>query len=121
MQITEPAAREWAAAERIPGFIHTRLFDPAQNTLCGTWYLRKLLRRYPATDNPLPYALADYNAGRGNVLKWAKGTAATNSAAFILQMGFPMTRDYVKAVMARRERYRAEFPTRPRAGVTSAP
>lgn len=110
MQITEPAAREWAEAERVTGFTHTRLFDPAQNTLCGTWYLRKLLRRYPAADDPLPYALADYNAGRSHVLKWARGTAATNSAAFIAQMGFPMTRDYVRAVMSRRERYRTEFP-----------
>lgn len=113
MQITEPAAREWAAAERLPVFAHSRLFDPAQNTLCGTWYLRKLLRRYTATDNPLPYALADYNAGRGNVLKWAKGTAATNSAAFLQRLGFPMTREYVTAVMARRECYRTEFPPRP--------
>ena len=110
MQVTEPAAREWAAAERNAGFVHTRLFDPAQNTLCGTWYLRKLLRRYPTTDNPLPYALADYNAGRSHVLKWARGAAATNSAAFIAQIGFPMTRDYVRAVMGRRERYRVEFP-----------
>ena len=111
MQITEPAAREWATAERVAGFAHTRLFDPAQNTLCGTWYLRKLLRRYLATDNPLPYALADYNAGRSHVLKWAMGAAATNSAAFIAQVGFPMTRDYVQAVMGRRGRYRTEFPS----------
>lgn len=111
MQITEPAAREWASAEKLAGFKHTLLFDPAQNTLCGTWYLRKLLRRYSATDNPLPYALADYNAGRGHVIKWSTGTASTNSAAFIANVGFPMTRDYVRAVMKRRQHYRPEFPT----------
>ena len=60
-------------------------------------------------DNPLPYALADYNAGRANVLKWAKGAAATNSALFLSQIGFPMTRDYVRAVMARRTHYRKEL------------
>ena len=45
--------------------------------------LSKLLRRYTKTDSPLPYALADYNAGRGNVLKWNGGEAATNSVLFI--------------------------------------
>ena len=38
---------------------------PGSNTLAGAWYLAKLLRRYPHADDPLSYALADYNAGRG--------------------------------------------------------
>lgn len=112
MQVTEPAAREWVAAERIAVFAPSQLFDPAKNTLAGTWYLRKLLRRYPNTDNPLPYALADYNAGRANVLKWNKGAAATNNAAFLAQIGFPGTRQYVKAVLRRSEQYRPAFPPR---------
>ncbi len=116
MQITEDAAFEWAGAERTPAFVHSHLFDPAKNTLAGAWYLRKCLRRYTRTDNPLPYALADYNAGRANVLKWAKGAAATNSAAFAEQIGYPMTREYVKAVMRRYERYRRTFPPRKGAG-----
>src|ERR1035441_10449160 len=92
-QIREEAAREWAGAEHLQVFEHEQCFDPGTNTLAGTWYLRKLLRRYAQTDNPLPYGLADYNAGRGNVLKWNRGAAATNSAAFIEQIGFPGTRD----------------------------
>ena len=110
MQIMAPTAGEWAEAERRPGFVHAQLFDPGQNTLAGTWYLRKLLRRYAATDNPRPYALADYNAGRANVLKWAKGTAATNSVAFVERIGFPGTRAYVQSVLRRQERYRADWP-----------
>ncbi|MCX7723461.1 MAG: lytic transglycosylase domain-containing protein [Verrucomicrobiae bacterium] len=117
MQVGELAAREWAEAERIPFFVHSQLFDPAKNTLAGTWYLRKLLDRYADTDNPLPYALADYNAGRANVLKWAQGAAATNSALFIDQIGFPSTKRYVKSVIARFEHYKPIFPapaTQPR-------
>ena len=110
MQIREEAAREWAEAERIQNFEHELCFDPATNTLAGTWYLRKLLRRYGRTDDPVPYALADYNAGRGNVLKWNLGEAASNSVAFIHAIGFRMTRDYVRAVMGRRERYAKEWP-----------
>ena len=109
MQLREPAAREWAEAERRAGFAHEDCLDPATNTLAGTWYLRKLLRRYPDADDPTPYALADYNAGRANVLKWNRGGAATNSALFIAQIGFPGTRAYVKAVLRRYARYRPVF------------
>ena len=110
MQVGELAAREWADAEQISFFAHSQLFDPAKNALAGTWYLRKALRHYTHTDNPLPYALAEYNAGRANVLKWASGEAAINSAAFIEQIGYPSTRDYVKSVLQRHEYYRPIFP-----------
>jgi soluble lytic murein transglycosylase len=109
MQLQEEAAREWASAEHLQEFAHEQCFDAGTNTLAGTWYLRKLLRRYAHTDNPLLYALADYNAGRGNVLKWNQGAAATNSAAFIEQIGFPGTRDYVRSVMRRYAHYQPVF------------
>jgi soluble lytic murein transglycosylase len=107
MQIRDLAAQEWADAERIESFVHEQCLDPSTNTLAGTWYLKKLLKRYSQTDNPVPYALADYNAGRGNVLKWLDGAAATNSAAFIEQIGFPGTQAYVREVMARLAYYQA--------------
>jgi soluble lytic murein transglycosylase len=109
MQIREEAAQEWADAEHISGFEHAHCLDAQTNTLAGTWYLKKLLKRYAQTDDPVPYALADYNAGRGNVLKWNTGEAATNSAVFIEQIGFPGTKAYVKSVMLRREKYRTIF------------
>lgn len=105
MQIQEDAAREWAEAEHVKNFDHAQCLDPGTNTLAGTWYLRKLLKRYTRTDDPIPYALADYNAGRANVLKWNSGAGATNSAVFISQIGFPGTKDYVDSVMAKYERY----------------
>lgn len=106
MQIMEPTARDWAKAQNRTLVFQTELFDPQLNIDCGAWYLRKLLSRYTRTDNPLPYALADYNAGRANVLKWIGGPAATNSTAFIQNMGFPSTREYVMAVMERHAHYR---------------
>ncbi len=105
MQIREDAAREWADEAKIETFDHAHCIDPATNLLAGTFYLAKLMRRYRQTDDPLPYALADYNAGRSNVLRWNKGAAATNSTVFIEQIGFPATRDYVRAILARRGRY----------------
>ena len=110
MQVMDPAAQEWAEAEHRYPLPESCLLDPVTNTLAGTWYLRKMLRRYQLTDNPLPYALADYNAGRGNVLKWTQGAAATNSDAFLEQIGLPGTKDYVLSIQKRREQYRRDFP-----------
>lgn len=106
MQLQEIAAQEWADEERITTFQHEQCSDPGTNTLAGAFYLSKLLKRYGKTDNPVPYALADYNAGRGNVLKWTGGAAATNSEIFIRQIGFPGTQHYVETVMRRRNFYK---------------
>jgi soluble lytic murein transglycosylase len=101
MQIQEAAALDWAGAERVQNFSHEQCFDPGTNVLAGTYYLAKLLKRYAHTDDAIPFALADYNAGRGHLLKWNGGAAATNSAVFIGQIGFPSTQAYVKSVMRR--------------------
>ena len=114
MQLREDAAREWADAEGLAGFEHEHCLDPITNTLAGTFYLRKLLARFSHTDNPQPYALAAYNAGPGNVAKWNGGSAATNSTAFIAQIGFPATRNYVRSVLKRYTRYRPVFLPEPK-------
>lgn len=106
MQLREAAAEEWAKAEGIPYFSHQHLYDPTKNVMAGTWYLKKLLRRYPRTDNPVAYALADYNAGRTHVLRWNKGAAATNSALFLQQIDYASTRAYIAAVQKRQQHYR---------------
>lgn len=108
MQLLEDTAFEWAYSEKNTNFAHEHCLDPRTNTLAGTFYLAKVMKRYLKTDNPLPYALADYNAGRGNVLRWNNGEAATNSAAFIAQIGYPGTSNYVLSVLARYEKYRGK-------------
>jgi soluble lytic murein transglycosylase len=111
MQIREPAALEWASAEHIKKFGHADCLDPLTNVLAGTWYLKKVLRHYSQADDPLPFGLAEYNAGRGNVLKWLAGDGATNSAAFIGRIGFPGTRAYVQKIIQRYQDYRHVNPS----------
>ena len=106
LQVQEVTAQEWADAEHVAAFEHESCVDPGTNAFAGAFYLGKLLKRYSGTDNAIPYALADYNAGRGNVLKWNSGAAGTNSAAFMRQIGFPSTRRYVKSVLRRYAYYR---------------
>jgi len=110
MQIREPTAKDWAEAERIRLFMHGQLYDPAKNTQCGAWYLSRLLSRYRSTDNPLPYALAAYNAGPTHVARWRTDAATTNSLEFLKQMDFPGTKKYVRSVMQRYQHYRKSFP-----------
>jgi soluble lytic murein transglycosylase len=109
MQLMENTAQEWADSEHLEGFVHEHCLDPATNTLAGAYYLSKVLKRYRNTDNPLPYGLADYNAGRANVLKWNHGEASTNSAAFVEAIGFPGTKQYVLSVLRRYDHYRPIF------------
>jgi soluble lytic murein transglycosylase len=99
MQIRDTAAMEWAAAEHVKGFDHSDCLNPLTNVLAGTWYLRKMTRHFPKADNPLTFGLAEYNAGRGNVLKWLADTDPTNSAEFMDQIGFAGTRAYVRAIL----------------------
>lgn len=112
MQIMPDTAREWAGTQTFTLLSELTLFDAAKNIDCGVWYLGKLLARYRQADDAMPYALADYNAGRRNVLKWMKGSAATNSAEFMEQIDFPSTREYVRAVLQRRDRYAPELASR---------
>jgi len=109
MQLMDFTAQEWADSQRLTNFVHEFMFDPRTNTLAGSYYLAKVLKRYPHTDNPFAYALADYNAGRSRVLKWMKGEAVTNSAAFLTQIDIPSTRHYVETTLERYDRYRARF------------
>ena len=106
MQLMELAAFEWADKKAIENFEHSHVFDPNTNILAGTYYLKTRLARYTHTDNPLPFALADYNAGRAKVLRWAKDSARTNSADFLKNIDFPGTRKYINQVSNQREKYR---------------
>ncbi len=109
MQLMEETAFEWAGSQRLANFSHEHVLHPGTNTLAGTYYLGKVMRRYLKTDNPLPYGLADYNAGRGRVLKWMTGAAATNSEAFLAQVDIPSTRAYIRDVSERYAHYRETF------------
>ena len=106
MQLMELAAFEWADEHGVHDFEHSHVFDPRTNILAGTYYLKTRLARYPHTDDPLPYALADYNAGRAHVLRWGKEASRTNSAAFLNNIDYPGTRRYIDQVTQRRNHYR---------------
>jgi soluble lytic murein transglycosylase len=69
------------------------LYDPEINVRYGSFYLRRLLRKYD--DERL--ALAAYNAGQANVDRWI--------AAGEEEIPFPETREFVDNVLEAREIY----------------
>jgi soluble lytic murein transglycosylase len=98
MQVMPLSAREWAKVERIPAFDPETLRDPGTNILAGTWYLGRALKRWRGQSDPIPYALAEYNAGRSNALRWDR-LSATNLDTFTDAISYPTTRAYVRKVL----------------------
>src|SRR5438045_5894172 len=63
MQVSEKAATEWARETKAENFRVEELFDPKTNLEAGTWYLRRAIEHWQNQANPMPFALAEYNAG----------------------------------------------------------
>jgi soluble lytic murein transglycosylase len=69
------------------------LYDPEINVRYGSFYLRRLLRKY---DDDTSLALAAYNAGQANVDGWVAAGEG---------IPFPETRQYVDEVLEIRDIY----------------
>jgi len=108
MQVTPTAGEEWAASEKINNFQPTDLFDPRTGIMAGTWYLSRAQQRWLEGDNPLAFALAEYNAGRTHARRWAAGMDKPNAAAFLENIDYPSTKAYVLAVLKKLHRYETE-------------
>ncbi len=104
MQVGEAAATDWARSAKIETFVRTDLFDPKTNLDAGVWYFRKALEHWKTKDDPIPFALAEYNAGRRRVDGWIAKTKLENQATaddLLGAMDFPTTRQYIDDICAR--------------------
>jgi soluble lytic murein transglycosylase len=107
MQVTETAAREWAHENGITDFHAEELFDPRKNLQAGSWYLRRALQHWQLETDPLPFALAEYNAGASRAQRWAGGDAVVITPEdFRRNIDFPGTRNYVDTILARYRFYK---------------
>ncbi|MBA2270237.1 MAG: lytic transglycosylase domain-containing protein [Chthoniobacterales bacterium] len=107
MQLTEGAAKEWAQDSRIADFRVEELMDPKVNVQAGTWYLARAMKRWSKQSDPVPFALAEYNAGASRAQRWAGGDdIVIPPNTFRDNIDFPGTRKYVDQIMARRDFYK---------------
>ena len=93
MQLLPDTAKGIALHTGGSGFRVADLYDPEINVRYGSFYLRRLLRKY---DDDTSLALAAYNAGQSNVDGWL------DAGEGIL---FPETRQYVDEVLEIRDIY----------------
>lgn len=94
MQIMPATGRELAANLRLHEWSDEKLKNPEANIMLGTYYLKRLMRRY---DNDLVLALGAYNAGIGNidVVRFVR----SGEPVEIEHLPFNETRQYVKSVL----------------------
>lgn len=99
MQVGEAAARDWAAAHKIEVFVYPDLFDAKTNLEAGTWYLSRALEHWKNRDDPVSFALAEYNAGRSRVETWAANSAS--AGRMLRSAARAGTRGYVEDINRR--------------------
>ena len=111
MQVTSSVGTEWAQAQGEKSFDSNRLLDPATNLRIGSWYLSKGFQQWTYASEPIPIVLAQYNAGRNNVLKWIDANSLANADHFLERIQFPSTRSYVHDILKQYKLYqtRGEF------------
>jgi soluble lytic murein transglycosylase len=107
MQVSENAAREWAQENRVENFRVEELFDPQKNLEAGSWYLHRAIQHWGQQTDPVPFALAQYNAGASRAHRWAGGdTVVISPDTFRRNIDFPSTRNYIDTVIARYQFYK---------------
>ena len=113
MQIM-PETAYWIAyrLEEDPPSI-TRLHDCDTNIKYGIWYLGELEDEFFGNDI---LALAAYNAGRGNVWDWMEEGGWQKNFSDVDSIPYSETRNYVKKVLACREKYYELYGTPQSAG-----
>ena len=102
MQITEGAVLDWERHTGLRCPSRGALYDPRLNVEIGTWYLARAVRAWEDYGDRDVLALAQYNAGRRNALKWAPQDSEGKA---LDRVRFSSTREYIVSVL----RYRASF------------
>jgi len=108
MQVTENAANEWARETKVENFRVEELFDPKKNLEAGAWYLHRALQHWEEQSDPIPFALAEYNAGASRAQRWAGGNTDSPMSLdeFLTKIDIRGTRNYVDTVIARYQFYK---------------
>jgi soluble lytic murein transglycosylase len=94
-QVIPSTAQYIARSLNVTDFRPEDLFKPRLSIQFGAWYLGQ--QRKAAGGNML-IALAGYNAGLSNALRWAKGQQSFDQDLFVEDIAFAETRAYVQLV-----------------------
>jgi soluble lytic murein transglycosylase-like protein len=101
MQLMPPTAKDHARRLRL-GYSEKRLTEPEYNIPLGVFHFRMLMNMFRGNTY---LAVASYNAGQGNVMKWQRAAPRKPLDEFLEAIPFPETRNYVKRVTMLRSAY----------------
>jgi soluble lytic murein transglycosylase len=109
MQIMPGTGMDWARAKKLPNFSPAGIWNERNNIEAGAWYLRRAMNYWESQGitNSTAFALAEYNAGRGNVLRWLPRGMSTTPEEMIEAITIPGVRNYVERVLEYQEMYQA--------------
>jgi soluble lytic murein transglycosylase-like protein len=79
-----------------------RIENPETNIELGTYHVQHMIQLF---GNNVQLAVASYNAGQGNVLRWRRAAPSRPMDEFLESIPFPETRNYVKRVTLLRSSY----------------
>ncbi|HJX98943.1 MAG TPA: transglycosylase SLT domain-containing protein [Chthoniobacterales bacterium] len=100
MQVAPKAATEWVHEHKVADFKPDQLLDPKTNLEAGSWYLKRAIDHWQNESDPLPFGLAEYNAGASRAQRWV-GADGANANDFLGHIDFPATRNYVRSILDR--------------------
>ncbi|MBM3133780.1 MAG: tetratricopeptide repeat protein [Chloroflexi bacterium] len=94
-QVIPSTAQYIARSLNLTDFRLEDLFQPRLSIQFGAWYLGQ---QRQAADGNMLVALAGYNAGLSNALRWAKSQQSFDQDLFVEDIGFASTQAYVQLV-----------------------
>ncbi len=107
-QVIPATGNEIAGRLGVTDFRQDDLFKPALSIRFGAWYLAQQSK---LGSGNMVVALAAYNGGPGNALKWAKAQPAFDQDLFVEDVAFSETRAYVKLVFQFHSMYASLWAT----------
>lgn len=103
MQII-PRTGQWIADQiGLSLYEDDMLYDPKTNIMFGCWYLAYLLKVF---DGDVELALASYNGGMGNVMKWLKDDRYSDDGKTLKNIPIKETSDYIERVQKAYRQYK---------------
>jgi len=104
-----PTTAEWIAAQQGRSYDPVQAYWPYINVDFGAYYLNWALKQL---DGSLAAALAGYNGGPGNALRWRK-LAPADDDLMVALIDYGETRIYVQQVLSQLDAYRRLYAPRP--------
>lgn len=102
MQLMPGAIQDWERIHK-KSVADFEVFLPALNIEIGTWYFSQAYKKWSKSPYSISYALAEYNAGGGNLRKWIKEYGHIHPEKVIR---FPSTLAYSKKIIGFYNTYR---------------